>query len=739
VNIKKIGALSLSAALTFGGFSSQALANELNLQAQDKPMFMVASTESEVTKDMLIQKLKKLFPGKLDGLTSQDYHFDTGHRYIEDEEGIVRYHISFHKQRGEKELYGGAEFVGESLDLQSFYYSPVDIKDALFPAKVTEKEALQAAETFMKAYAPDRSYRVNSEERRSHFGLMNLTEPVRYHFTFERLHNDLPVIGQSVSVTVLGNGEIVEMYGGELPKKKMTYEENSGLLSDEAALEQVKKEFNVALQYVVDYNYRGDGAQVKLVYGVDKPIDVIHAKSGKWLIGGEFTNKLPEADKLKMVSSSPVKGTAKPITEKEAKAIAEKLLKPGNDDIKLKIEEVSEQENEMLGKTVYSVHYMYHSRNSGHGASIELDKNTGEIINFYDISEDVFGPVKKDSKKAQVTYEQALEKAAAFMKQHSPSIVHEYSYPVNREETQPREGGFHFSFPRVKNGLAVIGDSVSVFVKKDGSISQYGVHSPKVTEWPSTEKVVSKEKALQDYLDDLKVNLMYMNPDPEKSAYSLVYHRDLDHEFHYYNAVTGEWETHSDYPGQGGTGVNVSHPTAEKELNHLIQMGIIKVEDPDSFNADVPLTKGEALEVLMKSIANYYELEHAEYREKPTFMNITKENPLYSIVELAAQQNIIDTTKSTFPADEKVTNEELAYWYIRALDLDLAARHSDIYTLPFKDAAEVGASYKGYVALAAKLGLFEVKDNTFSPKHEVTLADIALSNIRLAQKIGQTR
>ncbi len=698
-------------------------------------MIMIANVDSEINKEVLIQKLKKLFPGKFDSLTSKDFHFDTGHRYTEDNEDTIRYHLSFHKEYAGKQVYGGVEFVGENLDLQSFYYSPSDVKDALFPAKVTEKEALEIAVKFIKSHYSNDSYRLNDNHPIYNQVPTNLTEPVRYQFAFEQLKNDVPVMGQNMNITVLGNGEIVEFNSGEHQKKNVTYEEKSNFVKAETALQQIKDNFDVTLQYMVDYDYRNEETQVELVYGVERPIDAMHAKSRKWLIGQEFTDKLPDSSKIKMLSDAPIKEGAKPITDKEAKAIAEKLLRPGNDDIKLIIESVSEQENKLLGKTVYSVQYMYQSRNSGHGTSIEIDKNTGEVVSFYDISEDVFGKTKDAGKTGKITYSQAVERAIAFIKKYSPSIMHEYSYPTHGELKQSRQGEFYLSFPKVKNGIQVIGDSINITIKSDGSMSHYNVQSPNIKEWPSAEKVVSREKALHDYLDQLKVKMAYTKTAPEKNHYSLVYFWEFENQFHYYDAITGEWKKSSEYQGQNGTEVKVSHPTAEKELNHLIQAGIIKVTDPDTFNADLPLTKGEALEVLMRSIMHYYEFERTEHQEKPTFSNITKDHPLYSIVELAAQQKIIDTTQETFSADETITNEELAFWYIRALDLDLAAKHSDIYTLPFKDAAQVQKRYIGYVALANKLGLFPIKDNTFSPAHQVTLADIALSNVRLARKM----
>ena len=47
----------------------------------------------------------------------------------------------------------------------------------------------------------------------------------------------------------------------------------------------------------------------------------------------------------------------------------------------------------------------------------------------------------------------------------------------------------------------------------------------------------------------------------------------------------------------------ISHPWAEKELNYLIQARILNVKDVKTFDLNAKVTKGAALEVIMKSIS----------------------------------------------------------------------------------------------------------------------------------------
>ncbi len=750
MKIKKVGLLSLSAALSLSVFSSTAAANVTN-QTEQKQIITIANVDSQISKEELIKQFKKLFPNKFDFLTSKDFHFNTGHRYPEDDEAIIRYSLSFNKEMNGKHLHGSVEFVGKELTIQSFYYRPFDVKDALFPAKVSQKEALEMATSFIEGQYPNENYQLSDNQDMYYPMPRSLTEPIQYRFNFDRLENGIPVSGQNMNITILGNGEMVELYSGQYYREKSNYENKANIISSDAAKDKIKSNLGVSLQYMIDFDYRNEEAKVKLIYGVEPPIFGMSAKNGKWLVGQEFVDALPGMNAIKMLSSTALTGTTKPINEKEAKAIAEKLLKPGDENTKLRIEEIYEHENKMLGKTVYSVHYQYQSKNSGYGSSIEIDKNTGEVISFHDITRDMHYETKveatkeeakkEEEKKEGVSYEKALAAAVEAVRKYTPSIMHEYSYPTYSEKQESYEGRYHFSFPRIKNGIIVQGDSINIGIDKEGAISHYNVHSPIIKEWPNVDKAVSKDKALNAYLEELNVKLSYSKIKYDSKDYMLMYHTEFKNAFNHYNAVTGKWERPSHYPTQPESpGVEVKHPTAEKELNYLIQMGIIKVDDPSTFNADQPVSRGEALEILMKSIVNYYEFDRIDEKKEGTFVNINKEHELYNVIELAAQQNIIDKSKKSFPVEYNITKQELAYWYVRALGLDEAAKHHDIFKLSFKDANKIQKEYTGYIALADKLGLLEAnKSNMYHATSNVTLAEIAVSITTLAQKMSEKR
>ena len=133
----------------------------------------------------------------------------SAHIYPEDD--TVRYDLSFTKIIDGKRLYGNVGFVGEKLDIEYFSYQPPNVKDALFPAKVSKEEARKIADNFMKKFLDGNEYQLETNTY-NYYPQQILTEPIRYSFSFARTENQVSIADQRMEVTVLGNGEVVSFY-----------------------------------------------------------------------------------------------------------------------------------------------------------------------------------------------------------------------------------------------------------------------------------------------------------------------------------------------------------------------------------------------------------------------------------------------------------------------------------------------------------------------------------------------
>lgn len=731
-NLRKTGILTLSTVLSLGIIAPAAGATVLTNEPQNQIHFQVAQADPAVTKNDLIKKFKELFPDQFNFLNNSDFYMHSGDYYPEDE--VIRYNLSFHKNINGKTVDGSIGFRGENLEIESFYYDPVNQADALFPPKITREEAKKTALEFLSKFSKGNEYKLETDFN-YYSGNQTLTEPIRYSFSFAYTENQIPISNQNVHVTVLGNGEVVGFYLNSLNDKKATFDDVKKIKDYNDVVKKVKENLSINLQYQIQFDDKGE-RQVQLVYLPSTSMLGVHALSGKWQTNNGFTADFPKGNTIKMLTAKPLAPKQKNFSVEKAKAFAKKLLAVESKKVKLSIESIEERKNEN-GQEVISIQYSYQYSNGGIGTDLVLDKKTGEIIQHHDIKSEVFKQLGEEPKSAKpLSNTKALNQAIKYLKEFSPSYLHHYAKPIEQTPWKDEQGEMTFSFPRVVDGIPVNGDQISVRLSADGSLLGLNMDYQNIEKWPSSKAVISKKEATSKFLEQLSLDLRYVNEGNEKEdhhydlVYSPVYNKSP---FSFLDATTGEWKV---LFGGEENRPTVSHPTAEEELNFLIQAGILDVKDVNTFNADTEITKGEAIEVMIKSLTRFYD-DYYPGRENTnqSFENIDPKHPLYSVIERAATMKILDSKETTFDVDAPLTKEELSVWYIRALNLELAAKNSSIYTLDFRDAKLVQAKYRGHVALANSLGLLISSNNYFKPNEKVTYAQLAASTFRLAHAV----
>lgn len=736
VKLRKLGVVLTASALSLGMLSSIAYASPSGNETQQKIQIQVADSEKFYTKNDLIKRFKELFPKQFDDLTNNDFQLSSGHYYSDDKE--MRYNLFFNKVVNGKPTYGSVGFVGEELEIEQFYFQPSNEKDALFPAKVSKDEARKIADEFMKKFLTDQEYQLETDPY-NYYPQQILTEPIRYSFSFTRTKNKVSISDQRIEVTVLGNGEVTNFYKSP-DKKSATFEDTKQLLDKNNLLKKLKDNISVELQYQLDMDYRTGERAVKLVYQPSSKIQGVHATSGKWLTPNGYSTTVPEKTKVEKISAKPLPPKQKGVTLEEAKKIAEKFLKSKSDKIKVSIQAMDEVKN-YNGQNVIRVDYRYeNAANGGYGTSLEINKDTGEIIQYYDVSSDMLQQNgEKPDKVKSLTQKEALTQALKYVKDMIPSYLHNYALPVGEANYDEVQGSYHFSFPRVVKGIMVMGDQINVSIARDGSLNSLNVSFQEIENWPSLDKVISEKDALVKLKDALSLKLVYMKPGLGKdNRYDLVYSPLFNENvFSFLDATTGEWNSIGNSKGTS----TISHPWAEEELNYLISAKILEVKDTKNFNGDAAISKGEALKVILNSLTYFYDgmYYYNNENKKQTFENIDPKHPLYQAIERAVDMGVIKPNSKSFNVDSPVTREELAAWYIRVLGQEQSAKYSNIYKLDFTDANKVQKEYTGYVAIANSIGLFKIDNNQFNPAQEVTYAELAVSTILLAHEISENR
>lgn len=738
MELKKLGTLVTATTLSFGLLATPALADAMNVN--DKPRqleVLVASTETNVTKSDLIQKFKSIFPNKYDFLTEDDFNMSRGHHYPDD--GTIRYDLHFFKElSGKRYISGNIVFAGENLEIEQLYLDPMDVKDALFPGKVSKEEAKNIAIKFIEQFTASKNYQLTDEDSNYYYGMNQpLTEPIRYSFVFERTENGVAVPDQRIDISVLANGDIVSLYRS--PYVKATFDSVTNIKSKEEILEQIKQNLSVELQYQVDWDYQTGERTAQLIYAPSIQQGV-SASSGKWLVGDTFQTKAPEFKKVEMLSKNPLPPRQEGMTVEQVKAFAEELLKINSNKVTLTIDSI-EETVDYYGNEVFYVYYSYNYERGGYGSSLAIDKKTGEFIHFHNVKPDVLKEIGETPRnQRKVSEEQALKKAIEYLKEYAPSKLHQYSKPIQESAEDWYYNGHVFIFPRVVNGVTVHGDQIQVIINENGELNSLYTDYFDNGNWPQLTNAISEEEALNKVLESLSVDLNYVRP-TEDPHYALIYSPKYNNGvYSYLDAISGEWKV-PEYMQTPNTDEEpkVTHPTAEKELNYFIENGYLEIADFDNFDPDSPITKGEVLKGLVKSLTYFYDdiyYTRDESMENPTqtYDNIGPDHPYYNVIEQAVSMGILDPKNQGFDPDTTITREQLAVWYVRALGLGEAAKHADIFKINVEDANAVNPNYVGYVTLANTFGLLPAEDGKFNPKHKVTYADFVTSAVLLAYK-----
>ncbi|AWE08568.1 transcriptional antiterminator [Lysinibacillus sp. 2017] len=735
VTFKKASVLLSATALSVGLLAPMASASTFGNERMETLPIQVAQTNTTVTKADLMKRFRALFPSEFPNVTEKDFRMGTGYSHPKDTS--ERYELNFSKNIDNQYVYGSFIFVGETLELEQFHYQPITSKDVLFPAKYSKGEAQKVADKFMGKFDKAEEYELVPNEI-NYYSSSILTQPIQYSFTYMKKKSGVSISDQSINISVLGDGTVASYYKTQSGKDNFTYDDPSKVQSESVIANRLQDALKAQLSYRVETDYKTGKNTVKLVYQPNSEVTSgVHALTGDWLTTEGLSSTVPNQT-ITPIVTKPLAPKQPNLTSEQVQALAQKLLATDLKGVKLTIESVEETTTE-TGKAVYNIQYMYQYRNGGTGTVLVIDKATGEIINYSNIKNNLEVEEVDSNTKAELTRQQALEKAVAHVKEWLPSYAHQYALPVNEGSYEKYNDSYNFMFPRIVNGLTVVGDQISVSVDaKTGDLTSLHVNAYDNIEWPAATDILTQQEATKLLGSQLKVKLQYVNHSKVENEkhYSLAYQPVFkEGSSAVIDAKTGEWldaygMASSDKP-------TIEHPTAAEELNYLIHAGILEADE--KFNPDAAVTKETALKVLLNSVTYmYYNSRLNEYETtNQSFTDIAPDHAIYQFVNRGLKMGMLDTSNGTFNATATLSKQELAKWVTGTLKLSKAAKLSEIYELNYSDAAQVDKELRGYVALAYAMGLLEAENNQLKPKSEVTYAQLAQVTIRLAHKMNE--
>ncbi len=167
---------------------------------------------------------------------------------------------------------------------------------------------------------------------------------------------------------------------------------------------------------------------------------------------------------------------------------------------------------------VWYVSWSKYNDNQDKSFNITVDAQNGNIVglNKYEYS------YEKEDKKATITQEKAKEIAESYIKKIDEEKFKEVQYVKDyysdKEGSEEALGSYYFRYVRMVNGVEF--DRDAIYVEVDGikgDIISYGYSWGENIEFPSTEGVISKEKALEVLKQNIEMKLSYLPTYDEKS------------------------------------------------------------------------------------------------------------------------------------------------------------------------------------------------------------------------------
>ncbi len=396
------------------------------------------------------------------------------------------------------------------------------------------------------------------------------------------------------------------------------------------------------------------------------------------------------------------------LSKEKLSAMIENMYDAAISSFRLKSVDYRQTGNAENGKKYEARVYLTNGKNES--ANAVFDAKTGELKSLYTYLG--YNPDKKPTKKRA----DMKKVAERFILQWASDVAEKAQLFGKEEDT-----GGYFAFTQSENGIEYQGNRISIRVDEStGKILSFTKSWDKEIAFDSSEKIISAEEATKKYIASAEAYLCYIANKREMYAsdnageLTLVYRFD-DEAPAYVDAKSGEcydWSMgqEDETPERYEVQADVRGHWAEKAVKTLADNGIVISYD-EKFRPDEAITQ--------KEVALLVDSFNGGYRP----YEVT-ENDYVSYIDRLIRQSVIKSGERN--PDKKVTREECAAYLVRMFGFGSAAELSGIYKTGFSDEAAISADKIGHVAIAKALGLVSGVGGKFSPKSNVTRAELAM-------------
>ncbi|MGC5327554.1 S-layer homology domain-containing protein [Brevibacillus sp. SYSU BS000544] len=611
---------------------------------------------------------------------------------------------------------------------------------------ISRTNATKVAEDFISRVSPQKMESVKLYTKDLPTPKPPLGTTIVHYFRFARMVDNIPFLENSIDVSVDGNGQIISYQLNW--NDKLTFEDNKRIIEQKEALETFRKNANVTLSYIMPWERMQQNDKFSPILAYTNPFSNLYldATNGKPMsISLVELKKEKDPEPVTDKPLSPLHSGAQ-LDQDGAVKLAVKLFSLS----KYELKGANYNENDYRGgRGVWDLQFENNDTSKERRfAYVALDASTGDVLSF---SNDYYDPAAQ-KEKPKYTEEQGKAKAVEFIRKNTPTLAANL-YMIDNQmnpdyKYQLNQGRLYFGFKRFVNDVpAATGDANVTFDMKTGEILHYYINVGKEVYPTALPEHKSKEDALEAYLNESEVDLVYVLPPiadpmaekmgeiPNRTA-KLVYRMTSTpfEQPYVFDAVSGEWKSQS----SGKTVVlhrqvpdDLKNHPAATALNLMYEYDAISLVD-GKIMPDKKITRGEMIDMLVITLNQGRFYPEWLSSRKASFADVASGSRYFASVETAVNLGILDKASGTLNPDEEITKEELADMLVRALGYKKLASYNNLFDSKLTDIAN--SKHRGSIAIVTALGIMSSEKNQFQPQTKVSRADAAVSFYNFLEK-----
>ncbi len=641
---------------------------------------------------------------------------------------------------------------GRVINVDNYTYSNNQIPTV---ATLTEDQAQKIGEDFLTKINPQEFSQCKFVDNTQFNNLIGGNSS-SYNFSYTRMANGIPFIGDSLSVGVDGVTGKICSYSIKWSDNTIPTLSTDSLISQDKATQTLEDNLKLQPKYILyrdQYGIADTNQTLKLVYALDTTNGVsLDAKTGTMINNTPVATQVKDLDATEKQSFINSYKTVNKLPKELDSDSAEAIMKQITSAIygeSYDIQSINYQDmNNGLRTNTSCWSGEFYKKDSTNQladrGNIIIDSLTGQLVSIDKFNYGNTGSNDNtNTNQPKLSWEQAYDNAIATIEKYFPDKVKDIntqqSYKTNImyiNKTLQSSTTYNFNFNRLINGIPYEDDSINMnFNGTTGEITNINNSWTQNLQAPSTNGSMSQGDAKNIFFGKYTPELVYSpvntSTDPKNSVMEVkpVYSIEGNQQFSAYNnnidAFTGKF---LDYNGQeldnnvDAFKAKIKGSPVEKELSILAYDGIIDTKD---FDINKQITRLDLIKMLV-NLKGYTPYISNSAPSLNINYNGTKGDETYKYLQAAVSYGILDNSGS-FNGDEKITREEMIKDIVKLAGYEKLAQSKGIFVLTYSDVKDITTDNLGYVAISKGLGLTNDTDNKFRPNDPATITDAAFS------------